>query len=207
MEVTMDREKMEYFKDKLIKEKKRVLKSLNQKTSEEYGSIDMYYTELSGFDNHPGDIGTEVFFMEQDKGFKNQLDNTLEEIDASLQDIRNGNYGICDSCEKDIHSERLEIIPYAKTCIECSTEDKLPIQYRQFESIDDRKVINFSMNPWENVAYDREDTYQDAAVFNIVPKDPSYSTGDNMGIMDETERGIVDNIEDISQEYYDDTLR
>ena len=35
--------------------------------------MDMYYSELSRFDNHPGDIGTEVFIMEQDKGLKTNL--------------------------------------------------------------------------------------------------------------------------------------
>lgn len=207
VEANMNKTAMEYFKDRLIKEKKKVLHSLNQKTSEEYGSIDMSYTELSGFDNHPGDIATEVFFMEQNKGFKNQLDNTLEEIEESFEDLKNGDYGICKLCHKKIHNERLEVIPYVKTCIECSTEEKLPIEYRQFESIDQDKFVSFSMYPRENIMYDREDTYQDVDIFNIVPNDPSYSTGDNIGIMDEEEHGIVEDIEQISQEYYEDTLK
>lgn len=203
----MNKEKLEYFKDKLIKEKQRVLHSLNQKISEEYGSIDMYYTELSGYDNHPGDIGTEVFLMEQNKAFKNQLGDTLEDIEGSLEDISKGEYGICKLCHNKIHSERLEIIPYVKTCIDCSSEKNLPIDFRQFESIEGRKMVSFSMDPRENVMYDREDSYQDAEIFNIVPNDPSYTTGDNMGIMDETDGGIVEAVEEISQEYYDDTLK
>lgn len=202
----MNNDKLQYFKDKLIKEKKNLLKTINREISEEYGSIDMYYTELSGFDNHPGDIGTEVFFMEQDRGFKNKLNNTLDEIEESLEDIKNGTYGICKSCDKKIDEDRLDIIPYAKTCIECANEEKTPIEYRQFESIDDKRAISFSMNPRENVMYDREDSYQDTAIFNMVPNDPSYSTGDNMGIMDEEDEGIVEEVEKISQEYYDETL-
>ncbi len=203
----MNEEKLQYYKDILIKEKKQILNSINHRLNEEYGSMDMYYSELSRFDNHPGDIGTEVFIMEQDKGFKNKLDDTLNEIEDSLEDIKNRTYGICKICDKYIDEERLQLIPYLKTCIDCSNDEELPKDFRQFETIDEKKMVSFSMEPRENVGFDREDSYQKTASFNMVSKDPSFSTGDNMGIMDEEELDIVEDVEKISQEYYDDTLK
>ncbi|MBC8590443.1 TraR/DksA C4-type zinc finger protein [Wansuia hejianensis] len=203
----MDKDKLKYFKDKLIKEKKDIIKSLKTRDNEEYGSIDMYYTELSAYDNHPGDIGTEVFQMEQDKGFRNKLGDTLEKIESSLENIEKGSYGICSLCNNPINEERLELIPYLTTCIDCSEKNIMPIDYRQFDSIDSKRLVSFSIRPKTNTAYDREDGYQDAAVFNMVPGDPSYTTGDNMGVMDEEENDGTEEIEKISQEYYEDTLK
>lgn len=76
----MEEGKLKYFKNKLIEEKNRLLKTLNNMNNmEEYGAKDVYYTELSNYDNHPADIGTELFMMEQDNGFKNKMKDTLLE--------------------------------------------------------------------------------------------------------------------------------
>jgi YteA family regulatory protein len=198
----MEKERLDYFRKKLLDEKKRLIKILrNMNNMEEYGSMDNYYTEQSQYDNHPGDMGTEVFMREQDEGFKNNFKNTLREIDESLKDIREGSYGICKECKEKIYENRLEAIPYVKTCLKCS-EEHGAIN----ESLDDDYVTKNSYNPKE-IQYDREDTYQDLLEFDMVPGDPSFSTGDYMGLTDEqNEDGIID-IENISQKYYDDTLK
>ena len=41
----------------------------------------------------------------------------------------------------------------------------------------------------------------------MIPKDPSFSTGDYMGITDEQNQSEELDVENISQEYYDDTLK
>lgn len=201
----MDKKKIDYFKEKLIKEQKDILYTLNQQLDTEYGSMDLHSTEISVVDNHPGDIGTEVFLMEQGQGFENQLKNVLKEIKHSLIDIKNGKYGFCKLCGKKIYKDRLEIIPYIKTCLDCSRREENLDKYKEIQK-DNENYIYFNINDNEDLMYDREDIYQDVAKFNIVSKDSSYSTGDNMGIMDEVEHGIVDNIEKISQEDYDETL-
>lgn len=203
----MELDKLNYFKDKLIQEKKKIIKSKDNITNEEFGAMDMSYTESSGYDNHPADIATEVFMKEQDQGFKNKMDDKLAEIDISLDQIKEGSYGTCNKCNKKIDEERLELIPYLKTCLECSEEEKPALEFRQFESIDDSYATKFSNNPESNVIFDREDTYQSLASFNMVPGDPSFSGGDNIGIIDENEAGAVEEVENISQEYYDETLR
>lgn len=198
----MDKNKIEHFKRRLIEEKKKVIKTLrNMDNMEEYGSMDNYYMEQSQYDNHPGDMGTEVFMREQDEGFKNNFKNTLAEIDESLRDIREGAYGICKNCNEDINEKRLETIPYVKTCLDCA-EEPAPI----YESLDDKYATSYSNNPKE-IEYDREDAFQDLLQFDMVPGDPSFSTGDYLGLTDEqNEDGIMD-VENISQEYYEDTLK
>lgn len=200
----MDRESL-FFYDRLQEEKENIISTLNNLSQSDGDSMDMYYSELSGYDNHPADIGTEVFMMEQDKGMKNKLKNTLREIDESIEDINKGKYGICDKCNKKIDKERLELIPYLKTCIQCSSELIAPVDFRQ---INDEKIWGnlFGTIVKDHVYHDGEDTIQEVAQYNIVENDPSDSTGDNMGVMDE-HRDVVEPIENISQEYYDSTLK
>lgn len=212
----MDTKTLKHFKIKLLREKEGQLKSLKNREKEEDETMELLDSELSSYDNHPADIGTEVYMMEQEKGYKEQIKNTIEEIDSSLEDIENNKYGICINCNKDIKRERLEIIPYSKTCLKCSDKDDMFGD--DSETLDDKKIYeslnykSFGLDPndnKENVGYDREDTYAEIFEDNIVPKDPSFSTGDNMGIIEEgefNESGIVEKIEDISQEYYKDTL-
>lgn len=48
-----------------------------------------------------------------------QQEQELQEIIYSLSKIRNGGYGICEMCEEEISTARLEVKPHAKYCIDC----------------------------------------------------------------------------------------
>ncbi len=43
----------------------------------------------------------------------------LAMIDAAIESINRGTYGICLLCGKPIPEERLEIVPYAALCVNC----------------------------------------------------------------------------------------
>ncbi len=44
----------------------------------------------------------------------------LHQIEAALLRIKAGTFGICTRCEEPIAEKRLEIIPYAANCIDCT---------------------------------------------------------------------------------------
>ncbi len=46
---------------------------------------------------------------------------TIGEIDAALARIEAGTYGRCTGCQAEIPEERLELRPFAKTCVTCTT--------------------------------------------------------------------------------------
>jgi DnaK suppressor protein len=48
----------------------------------------------------------------------------IKKIRASLEDIENGQYGICDDCGDDISIERLKARPVARHCIRCKTRQE-----------------------------------------------------------------------------------
>ena len=48
----------------------------------------------------------------------------INKIRKSLEDIDNGEYGICEDCGKEISIKRLKARPIAKRCIECKTKQE-----------------------------------------------------------------------------------
>ncbi len=50
----------------------------------------------------------------------------LDAIEAALRKIKQGNYGLCESCHKKIPKERLKFIPHARYCVACQTRFERP---------------------------------------------------------------------------------
>jgi RNA polymerase-binding protein DksA len=49
-----------------------------------------------------------------------EAQHTVQLIDAALIRIKDGTYGICAVCGKDIPEKRLEALPYVTTCVNCA---------------------------------------------------------------------------------------
>ena len=47
-------------------------------------------------------------------------ERTIEEIDAALARLDAGTYGRCTGCGASIPEERLELRPFARTCVACT---------------------------------------------------------------------------------------
>jgi DnaK suppressor protein len=45
----------------------------------------------------------------------------IRKLEQALDDLSNGDYGICEHCGKDIAIKRLKVNPVARHCIECKT--------------------------------------------------------------------------------------
>jgi RNA polymerase-binding protein DksA len=84
------------------------------------GSISEELGEVAegGTDNHLGDTATAMYDRELDNGLEEGARETLAEIEAALQRIEDGTYGICEVCGKPISAERLSAIPWTRLCID-----------------------------------------------------------------------------------------
>ena len=117
------------LRKKLEKEKQEVTKTIegmndntlfgdtDRHTSEKYST-----GELSSYDNHIGDIGTDVYMHDMDNSLINHEQYVLNEINEALEKMEDGTYGICTNCHKEIEKDRLEIIPETTLCAECAKE-------------------------------------------------------------------------------------
>src|SRR5690606_5005223 len=88
--------------------------------------------ELSSYDNHPGDHGTEEFERGKDLALNEHAEKELADVEYALEAMQEGTYGICQECKQPIPFERLKAIPTATRCIEHATErfisEKRPIE-------------------------------------------------------------------------------
>lgn len=75
--------------------------------------------ELSSYDNHPADHGTETYEREKDLSRKLALREDLREIEAALRRLEKHTYGICNRCGRPIGTARLEAVPWAQYCLAC----------------------------------------------------------------------------------------
>lgn len=203
----MEKEKLEQLVKKLEDEKSDIIKTLRSIEENEYNdSLQTYTSELSLYDNHPADVGSETFEMEKTYALKGQQLHRLQEIEQALDKIEKGDYGKCSICGKEIKLERLEAYPEADTCIECSKSTRIPqdrlMQGRPVEE----EVLNYPYNrefgsEEDQTGFDGEDSWQAVARYNR-REDPSNQTGDQQGVWDEELSGYVEDVEKISNKYY-----
>lgn len=74
--------------------------------------------ELAGYDQHPADQGSETFEREKDLAILERLETDLAEIEAALQRIDEGTYGIDEVTGEPIDPERLDAVPTARTNVD-----------------------------------------------------------------------------------------
>jgi RNA polymerase-binding protein DksA len=77
--------------------------------------------EFSYYGNHLADVGTDTFEEEKAQALEAHLRGLLGQVDAALERLKNGTYGICENCGKEIAPERLEALPYATLCLDCAS--------------------------------------------------------------------------------------
>ena len=78
--------------------------------------------ELSSYDQHQADMGTETFEREKDLSILEQVEAELADVEHALRRLDDGTYGTCEACGKPIPEERLEALPATRLCLEHQAE-------------------------------------------------------------------------------------
>jgi RNA polymerase-binding transcription factor DksA len=89
--------------------------ALNKTRSEASG-------DLSSMPIHMADVGTDNFEQEFTLSLMENEEETLAQIDAALERIEDGVYGLCVECETRIPKTRLNAIPYTPHCVKCASK-------------------------------------------------------------------------------------
>ncbi len=72
--------------------------------------------ELSSFDQHQADLGTETFEREKDLAILESIEAELADVEHALRRLDEGTYGTCEACGRPIDEERLEALPATRLC-------------------------------------------------------------------------------------------
>ena len=112
----MDEKFIAETKEKLLAQRKTILEALAEQNSD----LKNLVKPVESGDE--ADVASDVIdrTMLDALGAQNSL--RLKQIEAALERIRTGKYGICLSCGKEIPQARLEALPYAFLCVNCAAQ-------------------------------------------------------------------------------------
>jgi RNA polymerase-binding transcription factor DksA len=101
---------IEKMKQRLEEEKERLSEELSQVPA---------HTEMQSNDDEWEDASPlEMQVDEVSKDIIAQLKSDISKIETASERIEKGEYGVCSVGGEDISEERLEVIPWADTCVE-----------------------------------------------------------------------------------------
>ena len=78
--------------------------------------------DLSAYAQHMADAGTDTFDRDFALSLVSNEQEALAEIEAAIQRIKNGTYGVCELTGKPISKERLTAVPFARFSVESQAE-------------------------------------------------------------------------------------
>jgi YteA family regulatory protein len=214
----MNREELVKYEEKLLKERDKIIGTIDNMN--EHGlelSQREEIDELSMYDNHPADLGSEMFDKERRFALLNNEESILEQIDTALARVEDGSYGTCELCGDSISRQRLDFLPYVTTCIDC--EEKKPdyTTYRYDRPVEEEVIPPFGSafhdnteDDEEEVEYNMEDSWQDVAKYEKRPgmirnfDDIDYESLPHSD--PEADAGIVEFTDKISNQQYKNQL-
>lgn len=152
--------------------KKRLLAQKNELAAwlerENHGldrQMDSSNLELSLYDNHPGDAGTELFERSKDLALVDHAEHRLEQMELALLRIESGEYGYCTVCDAPIPYQRLEAIPWTPYCIRHAEENpssKRPVEEQVLQPPFGRTSLDEKP---DETSFDGEDAWQIVAAY------------------------------------------
>ncbi len=113
-------EEFEKFRQLLLELKRRLRGDVDMMSAEALGDSD-----AGAGDNrapiHPAEVGTHSFEQEFTLNRLSNDGDRLEQIEAALDRIAQGNYGACEECGGRIPKARLEVLPDTPYCVKCAS--------------------------------------------------------------------------------------
>ena len=121
----MPKKELNKYKALLIKEREKIGGGINHiaqdalKMSQREASGD-----LSGYSFHMADVASDNYEVEFSLGRASDEQNILYTIDEALKRVKDGSYGSCTQCGKQIPKRRLDALPHTELCIACQSKNE-----------------------------------------------------------------------------------
>ncbi|MDX8044844.1 TraR/DksA C4-type zinc finger protein [Gracilibacillus sp. S3-1-1] len=146
-------------KDELLARKNLITEHAGDDFGLNQAAMQENVSELSNYDNHPADTGTELFEREKDIALHEHEEKELADIEQALQAIKNGTYGKCEVCQTEIPAERMLAMPTTTRCMEHAeqyVDKQRPIE----EDILHSNVDEQELESDDYTMFDGEDAWQ-----------------------------------------------
>lgn len=111
----MDPEEIKQAQQRLLKMRQELLDDAARAYAE---------SQTLGKDGVPdiGDMSSNSYNQEVLMNLSNAQRRAAADIDAALERIDAGAYGLCARCEEEIPARRMEVRPFSRYCVECKSE-------------------------------------------------------------------------------------
>lgn len=106
--------------DLLARERAQTLARLGVLT-DDFASVVAASRDSNADDEHDPEGATIAFERSQVGALVRQARDHLAEVDAAVERLRSGTYGVCERCGQLIAAARLEARPVARRCIGCAS--------------------------------------------------------------------------------------
>ena len=112
------------YKKLLLKLREDVTGEINNIAKDNLKSQKESSGDLSGYSFHMADMASDSYDRELSLNIASEEQQVVYEIDEALKRIEDGKFGKCVECEKKVPLKRLNVIPYAKYCIQCQSKEE-----------------------------------------------------------------------------------
>ncbi len=121
----MTKKEAKPFYDLLLKKKLELMKGIAHIANDALKTSQRDATgDLSAYSLHMADVATDNYEREFQLGLADNEQKLLNRINAAVEKIDEGSFGLCELCEKKIAKARLKVVPYAELCVPCQEKQE-----------------------------------------------------------------------------------
>ncbi|NLB53316.1 MAG: hypothetical protein GX808_10360 [Syntrophomonadaceae bacterium] len=108
------------YRTRLLNKKNEIEEDIRKRQEAFRVPIAEMIDEISMYDQHPADIGSELYEREKDYAFLELMEFELKKVNQAIERLDQGLYGICDHCGKEIELGRLDRLINTTLCSACA---------------------------------------------------------------------------------------
>lgn len=111
----MEKTEMEQARERLLKMRREVMKEVQDCSA---AARELAQGDVPDI----GDMSSNTYNRDVLLNLSETQRQKIKDIDAALERLEHGEYGICLRCEEEIAPKRMEVRPFSRYCIDCKTE-------------------------------------------------------------------------------------
>ena len=115
----MDQKTTKKFEALLLDEKKKLEEELAQFAKQNPKNSEDYNAEFPDLGDKEDENAAEVAEYSKNLALERTLESSLQDINKALDRVKDGTYGVCKYCGKDIGEPRLTARITSTSCIDC----------------------------------------------------------------------------------------
>jgi len=107
------------IKEDLLKQKQELKKQLEEIANKSARNQNGYEAKFPEYGDSEDENADEVATFIDTLSLEDNLETSLNNVEAALKKIEKGKYGLCEKCGQPIDIKRLKVLPQAKHCLDC----------------------------------------------------------------------------------------